>query len=322
MGRIFNPLFPRIGDSRQTLGPLWAKKLRNGFSVTVVEIIQDDSCFLVLTVALVGLMMGSFLNVVVYRLPIMMEKSWRIECLDYLQMTKASDLSTEPFNLSYPGSHCPHCGTRIHPLKNIPILSYTVLRGRCSDCNKTISVRYPLVEFFTAITSAAVAWKFGFSVETVMALILSWSLISLSLIDFDHQLLPDTITLPLLWLGLFASLFDIFIDSRSSIIGGIAGYLSLWSVYKLFKLITGKEGMGYGDFKLLAMLGTWMGWQKLPLIILMSSFVGAFIGVFLILIGRQERSKPIPFGPYLAVAGWVMLLFGDSILGAYLSMAF
>ena len=270
---------------------------------------------------LLGLVIGSFLNVVVYRLPIMMERAWRHECRVFLQLPEAGEERQEPFNLMVPDSHCPHCHHAVRAYENIPVLSYLVLRGRCSECGQRISIRYPMLEVFTALISVLTVWRFGVSMETVFALIFSWSLIALSMIDFDHQLLPDSITLPLLWLGLVLSLFGFFTDSHSSILGVAAGYMSLWSVYHLFKLATGKEGMGFGDFKLLAMLGAWMGWQMLPLIILLSSVVGAIVGTLLAFFLKRGRNTPIPFGPYLAAAGWIALLFGNDLTQLYLQYA-
>lgn len=283
--------------------------------MAVVYLLQTNLTMLAVTVALIGLMIGSFLNVVIYRLPIMMERDWQRHCSE---LSGALVNEDEVFNLVRPRSRCPRCGHKIKSTENIPILSYLLQSGRCSNCNTRISARYPIVELFTAATSAYVAWHFGFGWESACALIVTWSLIALTFIDLDHQLLPDSITLPLLWLGLIASLFPVFADSHSSIVGAAAGYLSLWSVYHLFKIVTGKEGMGFGDFKLLGMLGAWMGWQALPVIILMSSLVGAVVGISLILLKRHERTKPIPFGPYLAAAGWITLLWGDEITGVYL----
>ncbi len=269
--------------------------------------------------ALVGLLVGSFLNVVIFRLPIMMKKDWRKQCYEFLEQEAAEEI--EPFNLSFPSSHCPNCQSPIKPWQNIPVLSYLFLKGKCASCSATISLRYPLIEAFTGICSAIAAWHFGYGFELLFALLFTWSLIALAFIDIDHQLLPDSITLPLLWLGLFLSLFSLYADSHSSIIGAIAGYLSLWSVYQLFKLMTGKEGMGYGDFKLLAMFGAWLGWQYLPLIILLSSLVGALIGIIMIITIKHERNTPIPFGPYLAAAGWLAFIWGDEINRLYLNAA-
>jgi leader peptidase (prepilin peptidase)/N-methyltransferase len=250
----------------------------------------------------------------------MMERSWRKECLEFLEQDVTTE-NNEPFNLSFPRSRCPHCGNAIRAHQNIPVLSYLFLKGRCAHCKAVISVRYPLIEAFTGITSALVAWHFGYTPETFFALLLTWSLIALSGIDIDHQLLPDSITLPVLWLGLLLSLFALFTDSHSSIIGAIAGYLSLWTVYQVFKLLTGKEGMGFGDFKLLALFGAWLGWQYLPLILLLSSLVGAIVGTIMILLVKRDRNIPIPFGPYLALAGWIALLWGDQINQLYLNYA-
>ena len=269
--------------------------------------------------ALVGLLVGSFLNVIIYRLPIMMQQNWRKECADYLDIKLDETKHSEPFNLALPLSRCPQCNVSIKPYQNIPIISYIFLRGRCASCNKPISVRYPLIEALTAISSAIVAYHFGDTTQTLFALPLTWSLIALCFIDIDHQILPDSITLPLLWLGLFLSLFGIYTDSDASIIGAIGGYAILWSVYQLFKLATGKEGMGYGDFKLLAVLGAWLGWKYLAIIILLSSLVGATIGITLIVFTKHHHSKPIPFGPYLASAGWIALLWGSELNDLYLT---
>jgi leader peptidase (prepilin peptidase) / N-methyltransferase len=269
---------------------------------------------------LVGLLVGSFLNVVIYRLPVMMQKSWRKECSEYLELDFDSTL-TEPFNLVLPLSRCPSCNMAIKPYHNIPVFSYLFLGGKCANCSNPISKRYPIIEALTAITSTIIAWHFGFSPQVGFALLLTWSLIALSFIDIDHHLLPDSITLPVLWLGLFLSIFDLFIDSHDSIIGAVAGYLTLWSVFHVFKLLTGKEGMGYGDFKLLSLFGAWLGWQSLPVIILLSSFVGAVVGISMIIFSRHDRNTPIPFGPYLAAAGWIALIWGQDINRLYFSVA-
>jgi leader peptidase (prepilin peptidase)/N-methyltransferase len=287
-----------------------------------LHILLTNPYLLITLAGLIGLMVGSFLNVVIYRLPVMMQQNWRKECTEYLQLdTIETDTQQEPFNLSLPLSRCPHCKTPIKPYQNIPVISYLFLKGRCATCSQPISLRYPLIEAFTALTSAIVAWHFGYSPQTVFALVLTWSLIALSFIDIDHQLLPDNITLPVLWLGLLLSLFGFFTDTHASIIGAIAGYTSLWSVFHLFKLATGKEGMGFGDFKLLALFGAWLGWQYLPVIILLSSLVGAIIGVSLIIFAKRDHTIPIPFGPYLAVAGWLALLWGNDINQFYLTTA-
>ena len=284
-----------------------------------LTLLFDSPYLLAGLVGIIGLLVGSFLNVVIYRLPVMMQRNWRQECTDYLQIDNCQPQNDEPFNLLLPLSRCPNCKTPIKPYQNIPVLSYVFLKGRCAHCGHPISLRYPIIEAFTAITSVLVAWHFGGSTQTLFALLLTWSLIALSFIDIDHQLLPDSITLPALWFGLFLSLFNVFTDAHSSIIGAIAGYLSLWTVYQLFKLVTGKEGMGFGDFKLLALFGAWLGWQYLPLIILLSSLVGAIIGIAMIIFVKRDHTIPIPFGPYLAAAGWIALMWGQDINQLYLA---
>jgi leader peptidase (prepilin peptidase)/N-methyltransferase len=283
------------------------------------SILQSSPLLLTSIIFVIGLMIGSFLNVVIYRLPVMMQRGWKKECLEYLELEQPED-ENEPFNLTLPLSRCPGCNTAIKPYQNIPVISYLFLKGKCAKCKIHISLRYPLIESFTGIVSAVVAWHFGYSVEMLFALILTWSLVALSFIDIDHQLLPDSINFPLLWLGLFLSLFSIYTDPSSSIIGALVGYLSLWTVYQGFKIVTGKEGMGYGDFKLLAVFGAWLGWQYLPLIILLSSLVGAIIGISMVVFVKKDKNVPIPFGPYLAVAGWIALLWGDKINGLYLNV--
>lgn len=268
-------------------------------------------------VLLLGLLVGSFLNVVIYRLPKMMQREWRSDCLEFLEQPEEKEQET--FNLWVPRSRCGHCGHQITALENIPILSYLLLGGKCSSCKTPISIRYPLVELFTGLVSFWVAWHFGLSLQTAFALIFSWSLIAASGIDIDHKLLPDNITLPLLWLGILLGYFNVFVDLETSVIGAMAGYLSLWSVYIIFKLFTGKEGMGYGDFKLLAMLGAWMGWKMLFVIILTSSLVGATVGITMILLKKTSRGTQIPFGPYLAAAGWISLLYGEQLNRLYFS---
>nr|WP_317706745.1 A24 family peptidase [Methylomarinovum caldicuralii] len=269
-------------------------------------------------VFVLGLLVGSFLNVVIHRLPVMLERRWRQECRAFLGLQE--EPVTERFDLVRPASHCPHCGHPIRAWENIPLLSWLLLRGRCSQCRAPISLRYPVVELLTALVSLAVAWRFGVSFQTLWGLVLTWSLVALSAIDIDHQLLPDAITLPLLWLGLLLNVAGLFTDLRSGVIGAAAGYLVLWSVYQVFRLLTGKEGMGYGDFKLLAVFGAWLGWQMLPLIILISSLVGAIAGIALILLQGRDRGQPIPFGPYLAVAGWIALLWGRELTQWYLHL--
>ncbi len=268
---------------------------------------------------IIGLLVGSFLNVVIYRLPIIMQREWRKDCIEYLQMEAEEE--GEPFNLSLPLSRCPRCQSPIKAYQNIPVISYIFLKGQCANCKNPISLRYPLIEAFTAITSIIVAGHFGYTPQAAFALVLTWVLIALSFIDIDHQLLPDSITLPVLWIGLALSLFDVYTDTQASIIGAIAGYMVLWTIYQGFKLVTGKEGMGYGDFKLLALFGAWLGWQTLPLIILLSSLVGAVIGITMIIFAKRDHNIPIPFGPYLAAAGWLALLWGNDINRLYLTSA-
>lgn len=268
---------------------------------------------------LLGLCVGSFLNVVIHRLPRMMEREWLGQCAELRGETAPAP--AEPLSLAKPRSRCPDCGHQITALENIPLLSYLlILKGKCSGCGRQISPRYPIVEAITGLLSAYVAWHFGPTTQTIGALLLLWALIALSSIDLDTQLLPDSITLPLLWLGLLFNLWNTYTDLPSAVIGAIAGYLALWSVFWLFKLATGKEGMGYGDFKLLAALGAWLGWQMLPAIILLSSVVGAVVGVTLIVVARHGRNIPIPFGPYLAAAGGIALFWGAKITNTYLGM--
>jgi leader peptidase (prepilin peptidase)/N-methyltransferase len=269
---------------------------------------------------LFGLAIGSFLNVVIYRLPVILERRWRTQCHELIHPDKPS-ASSESFNLVLPRSRCPHCGHAITALENIPVLSFLWLRGKCSECGKPISWRYPAIELLTAGLSAWTAWHFGFTAGGLAALLLTWSLIALAFIDYDRQLLPDDITLPLLWAGLLLNIFAVFTPLNSAVIGTAAAYLFLWLVYQLFKLVTGKEGMGYGDFKLFAALGAWLGWQSLPLIILLSSLVGALTGIMFILFFRHDRRVPIPFGPFLCVAGWIALMWGDTITRFYLQFA-
>ncbi|HBC02430.1 MAG TPA: prepilin peptidase [Pseudomonas sp.] len=273
----------------------------------------------VLSAALLGLLIGSFLNVVIYRLPIMMQREWRAQALEYLECPP--EQISERFNLLLPSSRCPHCDHQIRSWENVPLVSWLALRGKCSSCQAPISSRYPLVELACGLLSGYVAWHFGFTWEAGAMLLLTWGLVAMSMIDIDHQLLPDSLVLPLLWLGLILNNFGLFVSLESALWGAVAGYLSLWSVYWLFKLVTGKEGMGYGDFKLLAMLGAWGGWQVLPLTILLSSVVGAVLGTILLRVQRAESSTPIPFGPYLAIAGWIALLWGDRITESYLHFA-
>lgn len=268
---------------------------------------------------LLGLVVGSFLNVVIHRLPKMMLRDWQAQAREVLELP--GEVPGEPFNLLLPHSHCPHCGHEIKPWENIPLLGWLALRGRCSACKARIGARYPLVELACGLLSAHVAWHYGFGWQAGAMLLLGWGLLAMSLIDYDHQLLPDSLVLPLLWLGLILNNFGLFVSLEDALWGAVAGYLSLWSVYWLFKLLTGKEGMGYGDFKLLAMLGAWGGWQILPLTILLSSLVGAVLGIVILRLRKAESGTPIPFGPFLALAGWIALLWGERITGSYLRFA-
>ena len=308
--------------------------------MTLLQLLQSSPVLLFVVCSVLGLFVGSFLNVVVYRLPLMMEKTWRRECLEFLKhdaetskkqagaidengIIQQAELQNsddeKPFNLMVPRSACPSCGAMIKSWQNIPVISWLFLRGKCGSCEHPISAEYPLVEMLTGILSLAVAMKFGASIQLVFALLFTWSLISLALIDFHTTLLPDNITLPLMWLGLVISLKPVFVDTHDAIVGAAAGYMILWLVFRTFKLITGKEGMGFGDFKLLAALGAWLGWAKLPLIILLSSLTGAIIGIMMMVVLKHQRNKPIPFGPYLAIAGWIALMWGDQIVAMYTS---
>jgi leader peptidase (prepilin peptidase) / N-methyltransferase len=288
--------------------------------MTLLTIIQTSPLVFSLLAAALGLIIGSFLNVVIHRLPIVLMRRWQQDCQD-LTGQAAGSVTHEKFNLVTPRSRCPHCGHAITALENIPVVSYLWLRGRCSACRKPISLRYPFVELFSATLAAATAWHFGFNAAGIAAIALTWLLIALAFIDIDHQLLPDVMVLPFLWVGLLLNLFNVFTPLPQAVIGAAAGYLSLWLVFHLFKLITGKEGMGYGDFKLFALFGAWLGWQSLPLIILLSSLIGALIGIGLIVLQGRDRAKPLPFGPYLAAAGWVAMLWGDEITRQYLQIA-
>lgn len=263
----------------------------------------------------VGLLLGSFLNVVVWRLPKMLDREWRRQAHEVLGLPP--EAPGPVYNLMLPHSQCPHCAHRIRAWENIPLLSYVFLRGRCSNCAAPISKRYPLTELACGVLCAFVAWHFGFGWPACMVLVLSWGLLAMSLIDAEHQLLPDLLVLPLLWLGLIVNSFGLFVPLQDALWGAIAGYMLLWSVFWLFKLITGKDGMGQGDFKLLAMLGAWGGWQIVPLTILLSSLVGAILGVILLRLRDAKMSSPIPFGPYLAIAGWIALLWGGQITDFY-----
>ena len=306
----------------------------------LAEILASTPWLLAACVFLVSLLVGSFLNVVIHRVPIMLEREWKAQAREMLAIrTRSADESgtvdsrTDPipgrkrYNLLVPRSRCPRCNAEITALQNIPVISWLLLGGKCASCRASISVRYPIVEFVTAVLSAAVAMHFGWHWQTLAALLFTWALVSLTVIDLDHTLLPDVITIPLLWLGLVLSLFwhagltaTAPTDPSSAILGAVCGYLILWTVYWAFKLATGKDGMGYGDFKLLGALGAWMGWQMLPLILLLSALTGAVIGVALIVLRGRDRNVPIPFGPYLAAAGWIALMWGPQIMGGYLTL--
>jgi len=306
----------------------------------LAELLASTPGLLAACVFVLSLMVGSFLNVVIHRLPVMLEREWRAQAHEVLaDSATAGGLGTpthplpgadgalERYNLLVPRSRCPKCSAPIKAHQNIPLLSWLLLGGKCANCQAPISPRYPIVELVTAALSAAVALRFGWHWQTLAALLFTWALVALTVIDLDHTLLPDIITLPLLWLGLLLSLFwhpgltpPAPTDARSAIVGAVAGYLILWLVYWAFKLVTGKEGMGYGDFKLLGALGAWLGWQMLPLILLLSALTGAVIGIALIAIRGRDRNLPIPFGPYLAAAGWIALMWGPQIIGGYLSL--
>ncbi|PCJ19637.1 MAG: prepilin peptidase [Gammaproteobacteria bacterium] len=303
--------------------------------------LQQSPCVFAGFVFLFTLAIGSFLNVVIYRLPVMLENEWREQANEFLALEQEeenqestqskhdttdststdnqveSQKTTESFNLAFPNSRCPSCEHEIKPWENIPVVSYLFLRGKCSKCKTKISLRYPAIEIVTACLSALVAYHFGFGWQAAAVLPLTWALVTLTMIDFDHQILPDNITLPLLWAGLLINVNGLFVPLSEAVIGGCAGYMTLWTVYWIFKIITGKEGMGYGDFKLLALLGAWMGWQALPLIILLSSLVGAIVGISMIVILGRDKNIPIPFGPYLSAAGFIALLWGDQIVNQY-----
>ena len=285
----------------------------------LLDLLASSPLAFVLCTLVLGLLVGSFLNVVVYRLPIMLMRDWKAQSREMLELP--TEPPTETFNLLLPHSRCPHCPHKIRPWENLPVISYLALGGKCSSCKAPISKRYPLVELTCGVLSAFIAWHFGFGWQAGAMLVLSWGLLAMSLIDADHQLLPDAIVLPLLWMGLIVNAFGVFTSLTDALWGAVFGYLVLWLVFWLFKLVTGKEGMGYGDFKLLAMLGAWGGWQILPLTILLSSLVGAVLGLIMLRLRNVETSTPIPFGPYLAIAGWIALLWGDQITASYLQFA-
>ena len=283
--------------------------------MSFMQTLQNNPALFISTVALLSLMIGSFLNVVIHRMPKIIERQWRAEVAE----SSGQPLPEEPdYNLMVPRSQCPSCGHAITALENVPVVSYLVLRGRCGGCKAPISVRYPSVELLTGCLSALVAWNFGFTWTTAAGLLFVWAMIALAFIDLDSFYLPDDITLPLLWAGILANMGGAFVDLQTAVIGAVAGYLSLWLVYWAFKFATGKEGMGYGDFKLLAAIGAWLGWKMLPVVIMLSSLVGAVVGIGLIALARHERSKPIPFGPYLVLGGLIALFRGEAIVKYYL----
>lgn len=282
---------------------------------------RANAAFYIIFITALGLMIGSFLNVVIHRLPKMMEQEWLRHCreLQNPDMDKVPEITSPKYNLVVPRSACPNCGHKITALENIPVLSFIFLGGKCSGCRTPISIRYPLIETLTGVLAGAIAWKFGVSGFALAALIFTFALIALTFIDFDTQLLPDDITLPLLWLGLIFNIGGGFTDLQSAVIGAAAGYLALWSIYWLFKIVTGKEGMGYGDFKLLAAIGAWFGWQLLPAVILLSSVAGSAIGIGLIILAKHGREVPMPFGPYLALGGIAALFWGPQLSRLYLA---
>jgi len=295
--------------------------------MTIMDALVLYPWLLISICVILGLLVGSFLNVVIYRMPLMLQRDWRQQCLEFLQIDESSAPTADPvphhkrFDLVTPASHCPTCKQPVQAWQNIPVISYVFLRGRCAHCKAHISPRYPIIEAVSGLLSGLVAWQFGAEWLTLMLLIFTWSLIALTMIDFDHQLLPDNITLPLLWLGLTVAAAGFgLVSTTDAVIGAIAGYLSLWCVYWAFKLLTGREGMGYGDFKLLAALGAWLGWQQLLLIILLSSIVGTVVGLGLMLVLGRDRNVPTPFGPYLAGAGLITLLCGDWLINRYLGL--
>jgi leader peptidase (prepilin peptidase)/N-methyltransferase len=295
----------------------------------MLELMNESAPVFIIVVFAFTLLIGSFLNVVIHRLPIMMEREWREQADELIKTPSEQELPEGRFDLVMPRSRCPSCGALITAWQNIPVISYLFLRGRCGACKTSISTRYPLVELMTALLAATAAWFFGPGWEALMAIALTIVLVAIAMIDADTQLIPDSIVLPLMWLGLAMSLFHpmsgmttLFIAPSDAIVGAMAGYLSLWSIFWIFKLVTGKDGMGYGDFKLLAALGAWLGWQQLPMIIMMSAVVGAVINIVMIVMRGKDRSIPIPFGPYLAAAGWITMLWGEMIKNAYIDLMF
>lgn len=283
----------------------------------ILELLTSVPALFVVLAVLLGLIVGSFLNVVIYRLPLMLEREWRAQCVE-LSGNAATPAEQTTFNLWWPRSQCPQCGHLIGAAENIPILSYLLQRGRCAHCQNPISIQYPLVEAASGLLAGIMAWHFGWGWPAAAGLVFTWILLAASVIDLRHQLLPDALTLLLLWLGLGAALFGLFTDLHGAVFGAMLGYMALWSVYQAFRLLTGKEGMGFGDFKLLAALGAWCGWQSLATIIILSSMVGALCGIALIVVRGRDRQLPMPFGPFLAAAGWIALLWGETITRTYL----
>lgn len=287
----------------------------------MITLMTNSPAYFYTIVVVFSLLIGSFLNVVIYRLPKMLEQGWKSECREFLadELAKPIQVDESPITLSTPSSSCPKCQHKIRFYENIPVISWVFLKGKCSQCKAKISLRYPMVELVTAILSVVIAANYGVTFTTLMLLVLTWGLICLTLIDVDHMLLPDQITLPLLWLGLLVNINGAIVPLQDAVVGAVVGYMSLFSIFWLFKLITGKDGMGHGDFKLVALFGAWIGWQLLPLLILMASAVGAVIGISLMVFKNHQREQAIPFGPYLAVAGWITLLWGNGIWTWYLS---
>ena len=283
----------------------------------LISILKENTSLFLVVVGFFSLLVGSFLNAAIYRIPIMLQHSWREECEELLGGEKEQSTLHEKhakFNLFVPRSQCPHCGHTITAIENIPVISYLFLRGKCSSCKTGISIQYPIIEAFTALLSVFIAWKFGFGWQSLAALVFTWTMITLALIDAKTMLLPDNLTLPLMWLGIAVNYQSLFIDLHSSVLGAIVGYMSLWSLYHIFRLITGKEGMGYGDFKILAAIGAWAGWQILPFTIFVASMLGAVIGIFMMIIQGKKESQPIPFGPWLALSGFVGFIWKEEVI--------
>ena len=285
----------------------------------IIELFQVQPLFYLSAIFMLGLVVGSFLNVLILRLPVMLQHDWKAQCSDLLGLEDGQEQEAETFNLLTPRSHCPRCRHGITAWENIPLLSYLLLGGRCAQCGAAISPRYPLIELAAALMAVMAAVRFGVSPAALFAMALGWALLALAVIDLEHQLLPDDITLPFLWLGIALNFFNVFTDLHASVLGAILGYGALWSVYIVYKLVTGKAGMGHGDFKLLALLGAWLGWQLLPLIIISASILGAIIGIGMIIFRAHDKDIPIPFGPYLAIGGWLAMLWGPAILSLYLN---